>query len=42
MQFVGFVVTRKGDIARHAKRHAPDSEYVFFFFGLRIDTFFVG
>ena len=31
-EFCGFVVGRKDDIRHHAKRHAPDSEYVVFFF----------
>ena len=29
-EFCGFVVGRKDDIRHHAKRHAPDSEYVVF------------
>ena len=38
----GFVASRKADIARHAKTHAPDSEYVCVFnsFLFRCDGFF--
>jgi coproporphyrinogen III oxidase len=40
------VVSRKGDMKRHAKRHAPDSEYVYVFVvffggGLDLTRFFL-